>query len=71
MTRLTPLLEGKGRDDLVFTALQGGPFRLNVFRRRVFAAAAAAIGKRDLVPHDLRDTAASLAISSGAFIKAV
>ena len=71
MTRIAPLLEGRGRDDLVFTALQGGPLQLNVFRRRVFAAAAAAIGKPDLVPHDLRDTAASLAISSGASIKAV
>jgi integrase len=37
----------------------------------VFAAAASAIGKPELVPHDLRDTAASLAISSGASIKAV
>jgi hypothetical protein len=31
MTRLAPLLKGKGRDDLVFTAPQGGPLRLNVF----------------------------------------
>jgi integrase len=31
MTRIAPLLEGKGRDDLVFTAPQGGPLRLNVF----------------------------------------
>ena len=61
----------KEGEDLVFTALQGGPLRLNVFRKRVFTPAAAAIGKPDLVPHDLRDTAASLAISSGASIKAV
>ena len=45
--------------------------RLNNFRRRVFAPAAERIGKLDLVPHDLRDTAASLAISSGGSIKAV
>ena len=44
---------------------------MNNFRRRVFAPAAERIGKPDLVPHDLRDTAASLAISSGASIKAV
>jgi integrase len=44
---------------------------LNNFRRRVFAPACERIGKSELVPHDLRDTAASLAISSGASIKAV
>lgn len=69
--RIAPLLEDKDNGDLVFTAPQGGPVRLNNFRCRVFAPAASAIGKPDLVPHDLRDTAASLAISSGASIKAV
>jgi integrase len=44
---------------------------LNNFRRRIFSPAAARIGVPDLVPHDLRDTAASLAISSRASIKAV
>ena len=68
---IEPLLEGKGADALVFAALRGGPVRLNNFRRRVFAPAAERIGKAELVPHDLRDTAASLAISSGASIKAV
>lgn len=66
-----PLLAGKEVDDLVFTAPRGGPVRLNNFRRRVFAPAAERIGQPELVPHDLRDTAASLAISSGASIKAV
>jgi integrase len=69
--RVAPLLEGKTKNDFVFAAPQGGPVRLNNFRRRVFASAASAIGKPDLVPHDLRDTAASLAISTGASIKAV
>lgn len=69
--RMLPLLEDKRHDDLVFTAPQGGPVRLNNFRSRVFAPAASAIGKPELVPHDLRDTAASLAISTGASIKAV
>jgi integrase len=68
---IQPLLIGKDADALVFAALRGGPVRLNNFRRRVFAPAAARIGKPALVPHDLRDTAASLAISSGASIKAV
>jgi integrase len=66
-----PLLVGKEADALVFTAPRGGPVRLNTFRRRVFAPAAGRIGKPELVPHDLRDTAASLAISSGGSIKAV
>jgi integrase len=66
-----PLLADKDADALVFTALRGGPVRLNNFRGRVFSPAAERIGKPDLVPHDLRDTAASLAISSGASIKAV
>lgn len=68
---IQPLLEGKKADELVFSATRGGPVRLNNFRRRVFVPAAARIGQAGLVPHDLRDTAASLAISSGASIKAV
>lgn len=66
-----PRLEGKDEDARVFTAPRGGPVRLNNFRRRVFGPAAERIGTPGLVPHDVRDTAASLAISSGASIKAV
>jgi integrase len=69
--RMGPLLADKSPDDFVFTAPRGGPLRANNFRRRVFSPAAARIGIPDLVPHDLRDTAASLAISAGASIKAV
>jgi len=68
---IQPLRSGKATDDLVFAAPRGGPVRLNNFRRRVFAPAAQQIRKPELVPHDLRDTAASLAISSGASIMAV
>ncbi|MGH8926089.1 MAG: tyrosine-type recombinase/integrase [Acidimicrobiia bacterium] len=68
---LRPLLKGKAPDALVFAAPRGGPVRLNNFRRRVFSPAAARIGLPELMPHDLRDTAASLAISSGASIMAV
>lgn len=72
ITRLTPLLEGKDSDDLVFTAPGGGPLRHSNFTRRVWKPAVAASGAPDdLVVHDLRDTAASLAISTGASIKAV
>jgi integrase len=68
---MKPLLAGKSPEDYVFTAPRGGPLRANNFRRRVFHPAAEQIGIPDLVPHDLRDTAASLAISAGASIKAV
>lgn len=49
VNELAPLLVGKEREDRVFTAQQGGTLRLNAFRKRVFAPAAAAIGKPDLV----------------------
>jgi integrase len=57
--------------DLVFTAPRGGPLRSSHFRSRVWLTAVAECGLGDLMPHDLRDTAASLAISSGASVKAV
>jgi integrase len=41
------------------------------FRRRSFDRAAIAVGLPRLVPHELRHTAASLAIASGANVKAV
>ncbi|HEY3016224.1 MAG TPA: site-specific integrase, partial [Nocardioides sp.] len=62
---------GKGPDDLLFTAPEGGVLRLNNWRRRVFDPARKAIGRADVKPHDLRHTAASLAIAAGANVKAV
>lgn len=62
--------EGKGADELVFTAPRGGPLRLRAFRMR-FDAAARAAGLTNLSPRDLRSTAASLAVSAGANVKAV
>lgn len=57
---------------LVFPAPGGGFIRHGNWRTRVFAPAVAAAGlDEDLHPHELRHTAASLAISSGANIKAV
>ena len=59
-------------DGLVFTSPQGGPLRGSNFRVRVWRPAVLAAGlDRDLTPHDLRHTAASLMIASGANIKAV
>ncbi|WP_246158314.1 tyrosine-type recombinase/integrase [Micromonospora palomenae] len=42
-----------------------------IFRTRVFAPAAASVGLAGLTPHDLRHTAASLAVAAGANVKAV
>lgn len=55
----------------VFKAPKGGPLRSANFRKKVWLPAVEEVGLGDLVVHDLRDTAASLAISSGASIKAV
>lgn len=59
------------RIDCVFTALLGGPIRLNNWRRWVFNPACEAAGIVGATPHDLRHTAASLAVAAGANVKAV
>jgi integrase len=59
-------------DQLVFTAPHDGPLRTSNFRRDVWAKACEASRiPEGLLVHDLRDTAASLAISAGASINAV
>ena len=60
---------GCGRDDLVFTTSGGAPLRNRNARRAWFDAAAVAIGEPGL--HEPRHTAASLAVSAGANVKAV
>lgn len=62
---------GKGRDDLVFTGPRGGALRAQGFQRASLTAAARAIGVPGFHPHELRHTAASLAIASGADVKVV
>jgi integrase len=73
---LAAFMVGKGREDLVFTGLRGGVLRGSNFRYRVFNAAMQKCQKDDetfptITPHDLRHTAASLAVSAGANVKAV
>jgi integrase len=68
---LTIVIAGKGPDDLVFTTWRGKPLRNLNFRRDVFDAAAADANLHHLTPHELRHTAASLAVSAGANVKAV
>ena len=68
---ISALMAGKSPDDLLFTSPRGEVLRVHGFRRRRFDRAAAAIGVPGLVPHELRHSAASLAIASGANVKAV
>ena len=56
--------------DLVFTDEAGKHYALHTFYKR-FKAIAASIGRPDARPHDLRHTAATVAIASGADIKSV
>jgi integrase len=62
---------GTDVDALVFPSHAGTPLRGGNFRRDWFDEAARAAGVPGLVPHELRHTAASLAIGAGANIKAV
>ena len=75
-------MAGKGRDELVFAAPGGGVLRIATFRTRVFNPTVAKLrgidddGKPTTdwprpTMHDLRHSAASLAISAGANVKAV
>ena len=71
-TELAAHVEGKEPGELVFTGVRsGGPIRVATFRRGHFDAAAQAIGVPGLHPHELRHTAASLAIANGADVKVV
>jgi integrase len=59
---------GKGRDELVFTDLRGGVLRNSNWRARVFRPVVVKCQAQDstfptITPHDLRHTAASLAVS--------
>ncbi|MGW5388287.1 tyrosine-type recombinase/integrase [Nocardia sp. NPDC003963] len=68
---LESLMEGRELTAPLFTSEKdGGLLEYNEFRR-VFDEATNSAGLRGLVPHGLRHTAASLAISAGANIKVV
>src|SRR6202011_4713542 len=62
--------------DLVFTSPEGAVLRVSTWRPRVFKPAVKRLVHKipefpTVTPHDLRHTAASLAISAGANVKAV
>lgn len=71
---LAAACEGKGADELVFPG-EGGEYlrrtRTDAASRGWFAGAVKRAGVPHVTPHDLRHTAASLAVSAGANVKAV
>jgi integrase len=65
-------LAGPGEPDaFVFTAPEGGPLRVNLFRARVWQPAIRVAGLDGLRIHDLRHTAVALWIAAGANPKEV
>jgi integrase len=72
LDRITSRSDGLRRDELLFPGKRGGWLRSNNFKRRTHDPAVVAAGlPEDLWVHDLRHTAASLAISAGASVKSV
>lgn len=65
------LLDGRHRDDLVVEAPKGGYVRLASWRTRYWRDAVEAIGRPAFRIHDMRHTAVSLWISTGADAKKV
>ncbi|GAA4889612.1 site-specific integrase [Tessaracoccus lubricantis] len=61
----------KGPNDLLFPSARGGVLRVRNLRRGWFDAAAVAAGVEGLTPHELRHTAASLAVKAGASVLAL
>lgn len=73
---LSALMVGKAREDLVFASQRGYVLRVSNYRKRFLAAAVEKCKAADktfptITPHDLRHTAASLAVSAGANVKAI
>ncbi len=68
---LAQVLAGRAPDALVFVSPEGQPLRAQNFRRRVWLGAVERSGLDALTVHDLRHTAASLAVASGASVLAV
>jgi len=69
---LAARVDGRAPVDPLFPGSRGhGWLRNRVFRRGAFDAAATEVGLEGLTPHEMRHTAASLAISVGANVKAV
>lgn len=64
-------MRGRERTHLLFVNGAGGLIDNSGFRRNVFDQSVRVLGLSPLTPQNLRDTAASLAASAGANVKAV
>jgi integrase len=62
---------GRSAGDLVFVGERGAVMRSQTFQRAALTEAAETLGIPGFHPHELRHTAASLAIASGADVKVV
>jgi integrase len=71
LDELSQHVAGAGSDDLVFQGARGGVMRSQTFQRAALTKVASELGIPGFHPHELRDTAASLAIASGADVKVV
>jgi len=71
LDELAPLCAGKGPDDLVFPGPNGGYLPRPKSTRGWFSGAVARAQVQKITPHDLRHTAASLAISAGVNVLAL
>lgn len=71
MERLAEHVAGRPGDELLFPSPDGSVLRNQNFRQRQFDRAAASVGLAGLTPHELRHTAASLAVAARANVKAV
>ena len=61
----------EGPDTLLFSTSTGQPLRNQNWRRDVLIPTLARTGVKRITPHNLRDTAASIAIDAGASVIAV
>ena len=66
--QLAEHIAGRDAGEWLFPAPGGGPLRNSNFRHRFFDPAVTRAGLAPLTPHDLRDTAASLAVRAGASV---
>ena len=71
LSGLAQQVAGKSGDDLVFSGERGAVMRSQTFQRAALTKAAAELGLAGFTPHQLRHSAASLAIASGADVKVV